>query len=47
MTGFRIRQLHRFGTSLYLINKKNKLKRLANVGQWTYNKSNSQMPFKL
>ena len=44
MTGFRIRQLHRFGTCLYLINK---LKRLANVGQWTYNKSNSQMPFKL
>ena len=24
MTGFRIRQLHRFGTCLYLINKKNK-----------------------
>ncbi len=32
---------------LYLINKKNKLKRLANVGRWAYNKSNSQMPFKL
>ena len=26
MTGFRIRQLHRFGTCLYLINKKNKKK---------------------
>lgn len=32
---------------LYLINKKNRLKRLANAGWWAYNKSNSQMPFKL
>ena len=47
MTGFRIRQLHCFGIRLYLTNKKERLKRLANVGRWAYNKSNSQMLFKL
>lgn len=47
MTGFWIRQLHCFEIWLYLINKKNRLKRLANVERWAYNKSNSQMPFKL
>ena len=34
MTGFWIRQLHCFEIWLYLINKKNRLKRLANAGEW-------------